>query len=170
MACVISAAGNVCAVCEDIKEDQRDKELYKTMQETWYTDFVAGTHTEKFSNCDIGKVKVSPTHLEDCMACTEGHQCQPCQWRTTFFDYPCMEEVRAPDASTRRYSIVKHRLAKKGNLAKLFHCSRTRKMKIPYMPNCNLCMFWDSSYHSEGVNCCSACGARNPRVVFKTDL
>jgi hypothetical protein len=170
MACAIAADGNVCKVCEDIKEDQRDKEYYNAQQEKWYKDFLADASNEQFRNCDIGKVKVSPaSQPQACEQCEEGLTCQPCLWRATFMGFPCMEEVRAPDASTRRYSFVKHRLAKKAKLARRIHDNR-RQMLIPYMPNCSWCEDYDNSYFTADMNFCSVCGARNPRVVFKTDL
>jgi hypothetical protein len=169
MACVISAAGDVCQVCEEITVDRRIQQYYiaKPAKDNW--NFVPDTSKTEFRTCDICKQQVSPGNQEACRQCKEGVTCLPCDWRASFLCMLCMDGVRAPDASTRSYSIAKHLLAKKAKFAKRIHRMQ-RKRLIRYMPNCSHCQGYEHGECKCYVNYCSVCGARNPHVVLKCDL
>jgi hypothetical protein len=169
MACVISAAGNVCQVCEEITVDRRIQEYYaaKPRKDKW--NWFPDTSKTEFRTCDICKEQVPPPLQEACRNCKEGVHCRPCHWRATFACMLCMSCVRAPDASTFRYAIAKHLLAKKAKIAKRIH-KMQRKRLICYMPNCNHCQGYNHAECKWYVNYCCVCGARNPHVVLKCDL
>lgn len=169
MACAISAAGNVCEVCEELTVDRRIQAYYNATPKKDNWNWVPDTSKTEFRNCDICKVEVSPDRQQACIQCKEGVTCQPCHWRATFLCMLCMSGVRAPDASSRSYSLAKHRLAKKAKFAHRIH-KMQRKRLIPYMPNCSHCKGYELGNCKCYINYCPVCGARNPHVVLRCDL